>query len=283
MLTTFRMSGLASLLLIRAFAPDLVLAGDPSGSAVKVVPAASAAGQSGSRVLKAQGPVFMGDQLATDRIGEAQILFRDETRLVVGPNSRMVIDRFVYSPDQTAQAVGMKALKGTFRFITGVSRKQAYSIKTPTMSIGVRGTRFDFTVRSRAVTIFALYEGGARLCDARGHCVDVEGTCKVVTTKPAGGFADIDGQMKRTQTLAAYFPYAKSQRGLLPDFRVDSSGCQMAQAPLTAPGIQRAKNRDRAPGARPIDPDGSHGGGDSGGGGRGSGGGGGSGGSPDGS
>ena len=84
-------------------------------------------------------PIFSGDRITTDEIGNAQIKFRDDTKLVVGPNSTLVIDAFVFNKDDTARQVSISALKGAFRFISGKSPKDVYRITTPTATIGVRG------------------------------------------------------------------------------------------------------------------------------------------------
>src|SRR5689334_949495 len=102
-------------------------ADEPSGAAVAVLQSAEAAGSgSGRRVLQINGPVFMGDRLKTGAVGEAQLQFRDNTKLVVGPNSQLVIDKFVFNDATTAKAVSINAVRGAFRFITGSSPKQAY-------------------------------------------------------------------------------------------------------------------------------------------------------------
>jgi hypothetical protein len=137
---------------------------EPSGQTVAVIQQASAAGPGGSRILGVEKPVYTGDRVQTGGVGEAQIRFRDETRLVVGPNSNLLIDSYVYQGNQTASQVAMSALRGAFRFISGRSAKQAYSIRTPDLTIGIRGTRFDLAVRG-GETNMALLEGQARVCD----------------------------------------------------------------------------------------------------------------------
>lgn len=218
---------------------------ESSGIAVAVVQSAAASGAAGSRVLQVEAPVFMGDRIKTGSVGEAQLRFRDQTRLVVGANSSLLIDSFVFNDDNTASKVGMQALRGTFRFITGVSRKQAYSITTPTMSIGVRGTRFDFSVSGSGETTFALFEGGARLCDRARRCIEIRGRCAVVVSPPSGAIRQLDAGPERSTRLREAFPYIASQARLAPDFRVDTSGCLVQRAsleddldplaPLTAP------------------------------------------------
>ena len=116
-----------------------VFAIEPSGSAIRVDPAVNASGITGSRLLVLEGAVFMGDEIVAQPHGLAQIRFIDNTRIVIGPNSRLRIDTFIFNPDYTAKNVTITAVKGVFRFISGNSPNGAYTIRTPTMTIGVRG------------------------------------------------------------------------------------------------------------------------------------------------
>jgi hypothetical protein len=204
---------------------------NPSGTTIAVIPAADAQGENGKRVLEVMGPVFMGDRVKTGPAGEVQIKFRDDTKLVVGANSLMTIDAFVFNPDDTARKVTMNALKGTFRFITGRSEKQAYSIRTPTTTIGVRGTRFDFTVEASGQTSIALFEGEARLCDRGGVCKRLRGACAMAVVRPrGGGIADVPAGPERAARIASLFPYVVSQARLQRDFRADTSSCSSRAA-----------------------------------------------------
>ena len=111
----------------------------PSGVVLAVVQQSEADGETGKRTLMVEAPIFAGDRIITGPIGEAQVKFRDNTKLVVGPNSMMIIDAFVFENDDTARKISINAVRGAFRFISGKSPKDAYSITTPTATIGVRG------------------------------------------------------------------------------------------------------------------------------------------------
>ncbi|HVY19873.1 MAG TPA: FecR domain-containing protein [Bauldia sp.] len=115
------------------------LVAQPSGVVLAVVQQSEADGQTGKRVLLVEAPVYSGDHIVTGPTGQAQVKFRDDTKLVVGPNSTMIIDAFVFSDQDSARQISINAVKGAFRFITGKSPKDAYSITTPTATIGVRG------------------------------------------------------------------------------------------------------------------------------------------------
>ena len=137
---------------------------EPSGSAVSVSTHADAAGPGGTRVLSAPGDIFQGDVITTDSGGQAQIRFVDETRFVIGPNSRVTIDEFVFKPDGTATDVVLNAAKGTFRFVSGRSPHEVYSINTPTMIIGVRGTLVNFRVLASGYSYVNFGEGSGPVC-----------------------------------------------------------------------------------------------------------------------
>lgn len=112
----------------------------PDGIAIAVVQQARIDDKTGVKTLMPEAPVFSGDEIITDEIGEAQIRFRDDTKIVIGPNSMMIIDAFIFDKNaDTARDISINAVRGAFRFISGKSPKDAYSIKTPTATIGIRG------------------------------------------------------------------------------------------------------------------------------------------------
>jgi hypothetical protein len=200
-----------------------------SGTAEKVTQSAQAAGTGGARALEENGAVFQGDDIRTDRSGEAQIRFVDNTRVVVGPGAHLTIDAFVFS-GKTAKTVTLSAVRGAFRFITGSSRKQAYLIRTPVVAVGVRGTGLDgFVEPGTGRTTIAVYEGAVQLCDANGQCRDFGKTCDITISR-GGGF-----QEPTPGSRALSFPYAGSQSSLLPDFRLDVSACRTNPAPFRDP------------------------------------------------
>jgi hypothetical protein len=130
-------AGIAALAAALFVAP--VVVAQPSGVVLAVVQQSEIDSATGRRVLVQEAAVFSGDRIITGPGGEAQVKFRDDTRLVVGPNSMMTIDAFVFNDDNTARQISINAVRGAFRFITGNSPKDAYSITTPTATIGVRG------------------------------------------------------------------------------------------------------------------------------------------------
>ncbi len=138
-MTWFGKTRIALAALLVAFAGVPAAHAQPDGFVVAAIQRAVKDAKSGQIVLGPSSPIYSGDRIVTDSVGNAQIKFRDDTKLVVGPNSALVIDAFVFNKNDTARQVSISALKGAFRFISGKSPKDVYRITTPTATIGVRG------------------------------------------------------------------------------------------------------------------------------------------------
>jgi hypothetical protein len=234
-----------------------VLAADPIGEAVAVAGSPTSSG----RALSAGAAIYENDRIVTGR-GNVQILFIDQTKLVVGPNSNLVIDRFLMRGGNRAQKFSVNALRGTFRFISGNSAKNAYDITTASATIGIRGTAFDFS--SGRETLVAVLEGGVRLC-ARGNCEVIPEGCGVGRARSN----DVDELGGRTKSQALrQLPYIVNQGSLNRGFRLNTRSCRSSLGLL--PTLQNNNNnqgQDAGPqNAGPAGPSGGGGGGGIGGG-----------------
>lgn len=198
---------------------------DSIAKVVAVIGSPTSSGPGGNRTLAAGNVIFESDKISVTS-GNAQILFTDGTKLVVGPNSSLVINKYLMRGGGTAQDFSIKALRGTFRFITGSSPKSAYNIQTANATIGIRGTAFDFWVQN--ATGVALLKGKVRLCDKlKDHsCVDLNSACEVGTTENSNAKkfkGDLAGRRLRN-----HLPFILNQTGLNKNFRLDVSSCQSA-------------------------------------------------------
>ena len=80
------------------------------------------------------------ERIKTTATGTVQLLFIDKTTLSVGPNSNLVIDKFVYDPASGTGQMVTSLTKGALRFIGGqLSHQGAATVKTPVATIGIRG------------------------------------------------------------------------------------------------------------------------------------------------
>jgi hypothetical protein len=101
--------------------------------------------QVGSLAAAVGSPVHMGDALQTGANARLEVTFRDETRLTLGENARVVIDRYVYDPDRSVGAMALKSTRGALRFATGKINQmdqKNVTVSTPAAALAVRGTEF---------------------------------------------------------------------------------------------------------------------------------------------
>lgn len=111
----------------------------------------------------------MQDTVKTAK-GMMQLEFIDDTRVDVTAHSRMVIDEFVYDPGAGTGALSMRATLGAVRYASGAiakNNRRNVSIKTPSATIGVRGTDFMMIVDEIGGSMITLLPS----CNNQGMCV----------------------------------------------------------------------------------------------------------------
>ncbi len=99
-----------------------------------------------TRTLKFQDDVYHNERIETGDESATQLQFLDETKVTLGPNSELVLDRFVYDPNSGKGSFVMTATAGAFRFASGKLPSKSYKIHTPAATLGVRVTVFEFFV-----------------------------------------------------------------------------------------------------------------------------------------
>jgi hypothetical protein len=88
--------------------------------------------------------VRQADIVVTGPDGAVGVTLADDTLLSAGPNSVLVIERFVYEANQPGSLEAALS-KGTLAVVSGRIAKQApdaMRVKTPAAILGVRGTEF---------------------------------------------------------------------------------------------------------------------------------------------
>ena len=133
-----------------------VLAAERVGSTIEAESTVSGEGAVGKRVIARADPIYRDERLRSNLTGLGQFQLGDGTRLVLGRNASLVIDRYVIGGGSKAKTITLKLISGSARFVTGTSDKRAYKIVTPQGTIGVRGTAFDLTVRNGKTHLLLL-------------------------------------------------------------------------------------------------------------------------------
>ncbi len=90
-------------------------------------------------------PVYLNASLSTGAAGSMGITFKDNTIMSFGPNTQMTMDEYLFAPAEGHLKLSARLTHGTLNYISGVIAKlkpEAVAVKTPTGTIGVRGTHF---------------------------------------------------------------------------------------------------------------------------------------------
>lgn len=97
-------------------------------------------GVSGFRLME-------GDIVVTSQSQRAGITFLDNTRLAIAPGSRMIISKYRYDRARETGESEMVIERGAVGVDSGkLSRSERMKFRTPTSTLGVRGTTFVIEV-----------------------------------------------------------------------------------------------------------------------------------------
>lgn len=127
---------------------------------------------------------------------EVGITFRDNTRVKIKANSRLVIDDFVFDPKKSdAGKMAMKVAMGTVQYASGQiakSSQQNMNIKTPTATIAVRGTDFAMTVDEAGRSLVVLLPSCQDPREVNRY--EVSGNCTVgaIDVETAAGLVSLN-------------------------------------------------------------------------------------------
>ena len=144
--------------------------------------------------------IYFGDSIITEAASTAQILLMDQTTLTIGESSELVIDEFVYDPQTKIGKIISSVKIGTVKIITGEISKtnpDNLEIKTPTGSIGARGTEFAVVTESDTKSTVVLLGPGVNntLGMVPGNLRVTDGNINIDITQP--GFQTVVFKWKK--------------------------------------------------------------------------------------
>lgn len=141
----------------------------------------------------------------------SNIQFKDDTKVKITENSRLLIDDFVFDPKKSdAGKLAIKAAMGTVRYTSGQIAKnnpQQVNIKTPTAAIAVRGTDFTMTVDEAGQSLVVLVPSCKDEKDVKQFELD-EQRCRVgkIEVTTSMGSVELDKAFEATFVTSANLP-----------------------------------------------------------------------------
>jgi len=237
------------LLLVASYAQGHAVEPRNIGKAVEITNEVTAAQQNAAkRQLAKQDPVREREILESARNSRGEFILADDTKLVLGPTARLVLDEFVYNPSQTSanNKVNINLVKGAFRFISGGSGSNAYQITTPLASLGIRGTKIDGYIADNGRMALLLQRDPSRSTEIEvcstvqpQNCELLNVSCHVLYVTPSGRVmpqqANWDGNMLPDVGLRTAFPFLERRLTVDPVI-----GCRYADLFTPEPILRKA-------------------------------------------
>jgi hypothetical protein len=246
----------------------------PPGQAPAAAPADSSVGQistlngnatvtrgnAAAIPLKVSDPIFEKDALQTAVDSSLGVTFDDETTFSLSPNTRIVVDQFVYQQGGSGNAASFNVATGTAAFVASLVAKTGdMKISTPEATLGIRGTTGVVDVPAAGAST-----GGAPTIklypDADGHVGQIEvfdrqGGRLGTLTQGASAFALRLGAGGRLAAVRYQIPpqEAARDRGVLQRLNVSHNvGRQMViqRQQLRGRNNPQRQNNQRPPGGQ---------------------------------
>jgi hypothetical protein len=121
------------------------------------------------RILRIGIDVQANELVTTGAKDRAHLVFLDGSSLTVGPNARIVIDRFVFDPATNQGDLVINASRGVLRLVGGrISKGKPIVIVTPSSTIGIRGGITIVTV-SQSQTVADFIFGSSMTVSSGGR------------------------------------------------------------------------------------------------------------------
>lgn len=114
--------------------------------------------------------LFYEQHIITTNNSRSVVEFRDGSQLQIGPNAIVSLDKFVFNPFESKSEKVITSIAGAFRYISGMETKSSsIEIRTPTATIGIRGSSAEWLVHPHLPTFFSLQHGIATVDTLAGH------------------------------------------------------------------------------------------------------------------
>src|SRR5262245_31650256 len=162
------------------------------------------------RILRIGIDMQANEVVTTKANDRAHLVFLDGSALTVGPNARLVIDKFVYDPNTQTGELAVNVSVGVLRVVGGkISKKTPITITTPSSTIGIRGGIAHIKVttsgQSTATFLFGTSltmtnAGGTQTINRQGWTVTavVGGSVGSPTKATSSDMGNTQGQLEGT-------------------------------------------------------------------------------------
>jgi FecR protein len=137
--------------------------------------------------------VQMGNELRTGPKSRMEVTFKDKTTITLGENASLVVDRYVFNPEQSSGELAVSTGVAAFRMVTGrlgeMSNKKI-NASTPFGALAVRGTDFWWGPKDDHAGTLLVSNSSVAVSNDRDRCTPEEqrrGRCLCAVTLTQSG------------------------------------------------------------------------------------------------
>ena len=127
-----------------------VLGQEPLVGTVKVARGSSVVRRGANSTPVREGMrLLLSDTLQTSADGHLGLILEDSTRISLGPNTDLRLDRFAYQPAEGKFDLLLRLGRGVLAYVSGRIAQfspQSVRLETPVAIIGLRGTSFAISI-----------------------------------------------------------------------------------------------------------------------------------------
>ncbi len=124
--------------------PGTSAAADAFVGVVKTLEGSAVITRNGETIAVGTGmDIQRADVVKTDRNGFIGLVFSDDTRISMGPNTELAVDDYLFEPVEKKLSFVLRLIRGTISFLSGQIAKlspESVQLVMPAATIGVRGT-----------------------------------------------------------------------------------------------------------------------------------------------
>ena len=138
-------------LIVAAAAPAAAQEIAPAGHVKKVSGDAFIVRRDTAVPARAGDAVYASDALRTSTGGAIGVTLMDDTRISLGPNSEVRLERYVFAPAEGGLGMVLNFVRGVAAYVSGRIAKLApgsIRLETPSAIVGVRGTTVAIRVEN---------------------------------------------------------------------------------------------------------------------------------------
>jgi len=124
--------------------PGASAAADAFVGVVKTLEGVAVITRNGETIALGTGmEIQRADVVKTDRNGCVGLVFSDDTRISMGPNTELAVNDYLFEPVEKKLSFVLRLIRGTVSFLSGQIAKlspESVQLVMPAATIGVRGT-----------------------------------------------------------------------------------------------------------------------------------------------